>query len=437
MKTILKKSAVLYILSFLLISLVVPVFAHPGSLDENGGHYNRSTGEYHYHHGYSAHQHTNGECPYDFHDNVVHQTGGSSNSTNSSNSSDYSEKESTTELFTDSNTNITIFSLPKEIKEQIKSTLFTFSIIALYILGSLVLLYIGHLVYIKSKKSFNSVSVIHLLRYFLIFFMSKFIQFSFFIPSTYGILYIYNRTEIISAVLPIFFILIFLSITFYTYNILGYYIAIFKNTRVSLYILNLILILFSSVILTVCAWLFNKDYPDFINTRLLFIIYQSVVLAILMLFIAITESRISNGKHIYEIYTKYNYLKNIIPQGSYLDNDFKLVFFDEKHERIDSIYTVFISNTNKKIHRFSSCSHNTFPYYSFMCNNSVYDKMELCYSCWGADSKDDYPELFFPEWYPLYLEFYNLTLHYLISKNQMKDFINKLEKHVYEQIEVV
>ena len=27
------------------------VYAHPGSIDENGGHYNRSTGEYHYHEG--------------------------------------------------------------------------------------------------------------------------------------------------------------------------------------------------------------------------------------------------------------------------------------------------------------------------------------------------------------------------------------------------
>ena len=70
MKSILKKSAVLSILSVLLITLIIPVFAHPGSLDENGGHYDRSTGEYHYHHGYSAHQHENGECHYDFHDNV-------------------------------------------------------------------------------------------------------------------------------------------------------------------------------------------------------------------------------------------------------------------------------------------------------------------------------------------------------------------------------
>lgn len=70
MKTILKKSTVLSLLSVFIISLIIPVFAHPGSLDENGGHYDRSTGEYHYHHGYSAHQHENGECPYDFKDNV-------------------------------------------------------------------------------------------------------------------------------------------------------------------------------------------------------------------------------------------------------------------------------------------------------------------------------------------------------------------------------
>ena len=38
---------------------------HPGRTDENGGHYDRSTGEYHYHHGYPAHQHENGICPYD------------------------------------------------------------------------------------------------------------------------------------------------------------------------------------------------------------------------------------------------------------------------------------------------------------------------------------------------------------------------------------
>ena len=43
----------------------INVYAHPGRTDEYGGHYNHSTGEYHYHHGESAHQHPNGVCPYD------------------------------------------------------------------------------------------------------------------------------------------------------------------------------------------------------------------------------------------------------------------------------------------------------------------------------------------------------------------------------------
>lgn len=44
--------------------------AHPGRTDSQGGHTNRSTGEYHFHHGYPEHQHTNGVCPYDYHDNT-------------------------------------------------------------------------------------------------------------------------------------------------------------------------------------------------------------------------------------------------------------------------------------------------------------------------------------------------------------------------------
>lgn len=48
------------------IPLSIISFAHSGKTDSNGGHYDRGTGEYHYHHGYPAHQHPNGECPYDF-----------------------------------------------------------------------------------------------------------------------------------------------------------------------------------------------------------------------------------------------------------------------------------------------------------------------------------------------------------------------------------
>jgi hypothetical protein len=38
--------------------------AHSGGTDSRGGHYDRSTGEYHYHHGKPAHQHPGGVCPY-------------------------------------------------------------------------------------------------------------------------------------------------------------------------------------------------------------------------------------------------------------------------------------------------------------------------------------------------------------------------------------
>lgn len=53
-------------------------FAHPGRTDSKGGHYDRSTGEYHYHHGYPEHQHTNGVCPYNFEDKTGQSTGKSS-----------------------------------------------------------------------------------------------------------------------------------------------------------------------------------------------------------------------------------------------------------------------------------------------------------------------------------------------------------------------
>lgn len=55
------------------------VFAHPGRTDSNGGHYDWETGEYHYHHGFEAHQHVNGECPFDFVDLTGQNSGNSAN----------------------------------------------------------------------------------------------------------------------------------------------------------------------------------------------------------------------------------------------------------------------------------------------------------------------------------------------------------------------
>lgn len=56
----------------------VNLFAHSGGTDGAGGHYNHSTGEYHYHHGYSAHQHPGGVCPYDYDDRTGENSGSSS-----------------------------------------------------------------------------------------------------------------------------------------------------------------------------------------------------------------------------------------------------------------------------------------------------------------------------------------------------------------------
>ena len=47
-----------------LMMAVSSALAHSGGTDSSGGHWNHKTGEYHYHHGYGAHQHPNGVCPY-------------------------------------------------------------------------------------------------------------------------------------------------------------------------------------------------------------------------------------------------------------------------------------------------------------------------------------------------------------------------------------
>jgi hypothetical protein len=66
-----KKLICLVFVAFVVFLSLVTAFAHGGRTDGSGGHYDRSSGEYHYHHGYPAHQHTNGECPYDYENNVT------------------------------------------------------------------------------------------------------------------------------------------------------------------------------------------------------------------------------------------------------------------------------------------------------------------------------------------------------------------------------
>jgi hypothetical protein len=59
------KKAIIVILVIVVLAIPVLAFAHSGGTDSDGGHTDKSTGEYHYHHGYSAHLHLDGVCPYD------------------------------------------------------------------------------------------------------------------------------------------------------------------------------------------------------------------------------------------------------------------------------------------------------------------------------------------------------------------------------------
>lgn len=74
----------------LFFSLAVTAFAHPGKTDSKGGHTDHSTGEYHYHHGYSAHQHYDQDgdgildCPYQFIDKTDSSSDSATHSTSPS-----------------------------------------------------------------------------------------------------------------------------------------------------------------------------------------------------------------------------------------------------------------------------------------------------------------------------------------------------------------
>lgn len=67
----------------LLLFCCTAAYAHPGATDANGGHYDHSTGEYHYHHGYPAHQHPDGRCPYNYDDRTGWNSGSSSGGSDS------------------------------------------------------------------------------------------------------------------------------------------------------------------------------------------------------------------------------------------------------------------------------------------------------------------------------------------------------------------
>lgn len=80
------KIFILITLLFIFSNLYTDIYAHSGRTDSSGGHYNSSTGEYHYHHGYSAHQHIDGICPY--YNKIDDDNTTNKNETASNNSSD-------------------------------------------------------------------------------------------------------------------------------------------------------------------------------------------------------------------------------------------------------------------------------------------------------------------------------------------------------------
>lgn len=87
-----KKAILIASIVAVVISFALSVYAHSGKTDANGGHIDYDTGEYHYHHGYPAHDHydidEDGDldCPYDFDDRTGVNSG--SNSTSSTYYSD-------------------------------------------------------------------------------------------------------------------------------------------------------------------------------------------------------------------------------------------------------------------------------------------------------------------------------------------------------------
>lgn len=80
-----KRIKIIVLLFLIILFMSSLLYAHSGRTDSSGGHYNRSTGEYHYHHGYPAHQHSNGICPYLI-DNSTNNGSSNNNSNSNSNS---------------------------------------------------------------------------------------------------------------------------------------------------------------------------------------------------------------------------------------------------------------------------------------------------------------------------------------------------------------
>ena len=94
----------LYVSVFVIVlvfsSMILSVTAHPGKTDSNGGHTNHNTGEYHYHHGYPAHDHYDMDgdgkldCPYKYDDKTDHASNNDGGKTSAAEDTDKTDNRS-------------------------------------------------------------------------------------------------------------------------------------------------------------------------------------------------------------------------------------------------------------------------------------------------------------------------------------------------------
>lgn len=136
----------------------INVSAHPGKTDGNGGHTNSNTGEYHYHHGYEAHFHIDGQCPFEFDDKTGQSSGnpspngsGGPSSNWETTSKDIKAKQETSKADA---SNITQSNKRSSSKEK-KSDVDTGSIIVAA-LSSSALIYVFFVVPIRKSREYES-----------------------------------------------------------------------------------------------------------------------------------------------------------------------------------------------------------------------------------------------------------------------------------------
>lgn len=133
-----KFKLILITLLIILIILSTISLSHSGRTDSSGGH--NSPSGYHYHHGYPAHQHTNGICPYNYYNKNIYSSSENLNNNYNSNSAYYYTNKMQS-LNTIDNTSIKYNSTDnkntnsKNIISNIKSHPLLFCFIFLFIVG--------------------------------------------------------------------------------------------------------------------------------------------------------------------------------------------------------------------------------------------------------------------------------------------------------------